>query len=626
MMMMICETHKVTTAWWLARYKARVTILSYCAIAMFVAAVRAEKLYWVSGTSSGDFKKVQRANLDGSLVEELLVGTYIFPGDIALDLTGGHIYWTDPLNATICRSALDGSNTQVIIGSGLTLPGRIALDLTAGKLYWTDPGARRIQRSNLDGTSVQTLVSGTSIMPLGLALEPISGKMYWTDSFDYVVRRANLNGSNLETIVTGLFEPSSITLDAGLQKIYWLEGNGLPTNGKLSRANLDGSSLEVLISSLTLSPDMALDVPAGKVYWSNPTLNGQIWRANLSDGSQVEAVVTNTPRAGGFAIDAMTQLIYFADNTYHMIRRAQLDGSNIQNLVTGGLATPLGIAVDPETRRIYWTGGGAIYASDLVGNMPAPVLTQLLYPTYLTLHLPLGKVFWTDIIANTIQSANLDGSQIEEIIVSDNPTGIAVDIDNAKIYWTDPGDAIRRANLDGTNIETLVTTELSYPMGIALDVDTNHMYWADHGSNKIQRAKLDGSGIEDVLTGLSSPEGIAIHKSLGKIYWNESESSPNGRIRRADLGGTNIEDIVTGLNAPHWIAITCVPEPYGDVDHSGIVDVGDVLCTLDGFGNVSLCLDGDIAPCNDDGTIDLGDILFVLDAFAGNPPCPDPCL
>ena len=84
-----------------------------------------------------------------------------------------------------------------------------------------------------------------------------------------------------------------------------------------------------------------------------------------------------------------------------------------------------------------------------------------------------------------------------------------------KMYWTDNGtDKIQRANLDGSNVEDLVTTGLSNPRGIALDLINSKMYWTDFGTEKIQRANLDGSNVEDlVTTGLSFPFGIALEVS-----------------------------------------------------------------------------------------------------------------
>ena len=77
------------------------------------------------------------------------------------------------------------------------------------------------------------------------------------------------------------------------------------------------------------------------------------------------------------------------------------------------------------------------------------------------------------------------------------------------IFWTDFGaDKIQRANLDGSNIEDLVTQGLSVPTGIALDVVGGKMYWTDlaNYTDKIQRANLDGSDVQDLVTqGLRGP-------------------------------------------------------------------------------------------------------------------------
>lgn len=69
---------------------------------------------------------------------------------------------------------------------------------------------------------------------------------------------------------------------------------------------------------------------------------------------------------------------------------------------------------------------------------------------------------------------------------------------------------------------------------------------------------------------------------------------------------------------------TGTPILYGDVNHDGIVDLGDILCVLDGFqGLFNDCSQGDvdIANCAPDQIIDLQDILAILDAFEGTATC-----
>ena len=81
-------------------------------------------------------------------------------------------------------------------------PRGIALDVTGGKMYWTDWGTNKIQRANLDGTDVQDLVTTELENPKGIALDVTGGKMYWTDSRNFgEIHRANLDGTNVEKLL-----------------------------------------------------------------------------------------------------------------------------------------------------------------------------------------------------------------------------------------------------------------------------------------------------------------------------------------------------------------------------------------------------------------------------------------
>ena len=124
------------------------------------------KLYWTDwGTD-----KIQRSNLDGSGVEDLITTGLEFPVGLALDVSGGKLYWTDADTDKIQRSNLDGSGVEDLVTTGLGAPFGLALDVSGGKLYWTDAGTDKIQCSNLDGSGVEDLVTTGLESPDGLAL------------------------------------------------------------------------------------------------------------------------------------------------------------------------------------------------------------------------------------------------------------------------------------------------------------------------------------------------------------------------------------------------------------------------------------------------------------------------
>ena len=138
-----------------------------------------------------------------------------------------------------------------------------------------------------------------------------------------------------------------------------------------------------------------------------------------------------------------------------------------------------------------------------------------------------------------------------------SPGGLALDVANGKMYWTDSfWHKIQRANLDGSNVEDVITSGLGGPSGLALDVANGKMYWTELNRNRIQRANLDGSNIEDLVTrGLGKPNELVLDLAGGKMYWTNRDFS---KIQRANLDGSNIEDLVTiadGLSDPTALAL-----------------------------------------------------------------------
>ena len=514
-------------------------------------------MYWTdSGTD-----KIQRANLDGSNIEDLVTRGLGTPVGIALDVAGGKMYWTDYETSKIQRANLDGSNVQDLITQGVRGPDGIALDVAGGKMYWADSGTGKIQRANLDGSNVQNLVTQGLETPAGIALDVAGGKMYWVD-FGEVgegaqwgqekIQCANLDGSNVQTLVTraqGLalvrsiavgfsapVDPVPVVPTPSQPFIYWTDEGA----DKIQRANLDGSNVQDLVTTGLDNPDgIALDVAGGKMYWAD------------------------------FGTDK--------------IQRANLDGSNVQDLVTTGLDNPEGIALDV-------TG---------------------------------GKMYWTDAGTGKIQRANLDGSNVQDLVTTglDEPEGIALDVSGGKMYWTDyDTDKIQRANLDGSNVQDLVTTGLGLPLGIALDVTGGKMYWTDAGTEKIQRANLDGTNVQDLVTGLDIPSGIALDVASGKMYWMDRGTD---KIQRANLDGSTVQDLVTGLDTPSGIALgissQAIPPPVReDVNRDRVVDVQDIVYVAQHYGQTGQS-DADV---NRDGVVNIDDIVLVAAVVDSTPAAP----
>ena len=605
------------------------------------------KIYWTD-RDNVDFRNpngrnsICRMNLDGTNIETLITGGPSVKEAIALDTAGGKMYWVDWNTFTgtgkIQRANLNGTNVEDVVPE-LVDPRGIALDLSQGKMYWTDGGAGKIQRANLDGENIEDLVTGLD-NPTYIALDFNSGKLYWTDWTSGKVQRANFDGSNVEDLVVGLGHAAGIALDSLNGKMYWTHWFTNFQGSKIQRANLDGSNVEDLVTGFGLSVGIALGIPqapAGLRFDPN-TIADQTFTVGthaslnlpVATGGTALYTYTLTPEPpAGLRFDARDRWIggtpttpipattytytatdtagltasltftitvqetpsltdaymYWASWGLSSIQRAKLDGTNLQNLVTG-LTWPRDVALDIVGNKMYWVDAGAnkVQRANLDGSNVEDLVNTQGQPFGVAVDTTNGKLYWSTWNPGKIRRANLDGTNVEDFVTGlSEPEDIDLDLSRGKIYWTDTvTNKIQRANLDGTNIEDLVTTGLSHPLGLTLDVLEGKIYWTNSsfhtgpwpGLDKIQRANLDGTNVEDlVTTGLVAASGIDLDLSDGKMYWTDIVTN---KIQRANLDGSSVEDvIVSSANAlinPNSLAIGIPQTPGLRFDPNMIAD------------------------------------------------------
>ncbi|MCH8333302.1 IPT/TIG domain-containing protein, partial [Candidatus Sumerlaeota bacterium] len=269
-------------------------------------------------------------------------------------------------------------------------------------------------------------------------------------------------------------------------------------------------------------------------------------------------------------------MIYWVGSGH--LARASADGAGVEELVSG-LEGPDGVGLDLLRNRVYWTNmargpHGSIQRAHLDGTPIQGDEKYLIQPGSLTtgkeieLDLAGGKIYWSDRDGKRIQRANLDGTELEtlisvftrpggEAIPLENPVGMALDIENKKLYFTDRFmGMVLRADMEipegethgtRTYVEILVAgvRDENRPIDIDLDLERGKMYWTDRGSREILRANLDGSGVETLIDAskveIRSPIGISLERAAGRMYWSDVST---GIIHRANLDGGDIEVIV----------------------------------------------------------------------------------
>jgi len=253
----------------------------------------------------------------------------------------------------------------------------------------------------------------------------------------------------------------------------------------------------------------------------------------------------------------------------------------------------------------------------------------------LDLDLSAGKMYWT-VLGSTevrLQRANLDGTNVEVLYGFDGlitGLGIAVEPSLGKVYFAANGipniTRLSQANLNGTGVITLISNpQVSIPEGIVVDSTAGWLYWAERGASAppgVKRSQLNGTGITTLVAGAPA-RALALDRAGGKMYWVAGD--PGTMMRRADLNGSNAETVIPVIGNSRGMAL-CFAK-YGDVapPGNGLIDVDDLLYTLDGFSDPAGHRGLDMFPCGGNGIVDVDDLLAVVHAFEGNFACPDPC-
>jgi hypothetical protein len=263
------------------QYITKETIISPSGIAVDKTA---GKIYWTDIMGS----KIQRANLDGSSVEEITSFRLLRPIDLALDLVNKQIYWTDLGTNDIKKANLDGTNVQIIINSAdiSAFPECIALDVPNKKIYYTTQGSIGIYRANFDGTNREILIRFFNQRAIGdqFALDLENKKIYWSEAGDVnAIMRANLDGSQRDTFFRKPYtSDGGISIDVTNKKIYWM------VDSLLQRVNFDGTNPINLINNLPVLQSR----PGGYMTWgaSHSYVAGEITSNKVSDLEQLTGV------------------------------------------------------------------------------------------------------------------------------------------------------------------------------------------------------------------------------------------------------------------------------------------------------------------------------------------------
>jgi low density lipoprotein receptor-related protein 5/6 len=99
-------------------------------------------------------------------------------------------------------------------------------------------------------------------------------------------------------------------------------------------------------------------------------------------------------------------------------------------------------------------------------------------------------IYYTDSTYDVIAVVHVSGTPKKIVIETmlDDPRSIAVDPNNAMIYWTSWGGSpkIERAYMSGKARTTLIGQDLSRPNAVVLDFDSRKLFWGDWGLDTVE--------------------------------------------------------------------------------------------------------------------------------------------
>ena len=552
----------------------------------------ANKVYW----SDSGVNKIRRANPDGSGIEDVVTEGTPAPQGMALDVAQNKIYWAEASRHAILRANLDGSEVETVVETDTTVqPFDLVLDLDNDVFYWVGSFLEGgIYRTNLDGSGTELIIQETDTTDVtNMALDSVNGKLYWTDLRRDVILRSNLDGSNVEVVIPELDDnvsPYDLFLDVNQGRLYWSD----QAKDAIYSANLDGSDIQLIMETDEIS-DMAVDFENGKIYFVD-LFNSKVLSVGL-DGANQDVLIEgdiNVPEV--MALDLVNERVIYKDRWIPQLQSVGFeDGVVSETPFTKRTSIDAAtIAVDNRRGKVYWALflPTAIQRANFDGSMSEQIrMPDDLRPISMTLDVGLERMYWIafdpDDSSYSFYASDPGLEDVDTLIrpgVIERARGLAIHPGAGKIFWVNPtANIIQRANLDGSDIEDIVTGDIGFPANVAVDLVANKIYWPNYEGNKIQRANLDGTEIEDVMDAYY-PEFIALQLPLSVATNLDDEAvslpegfSVSGAYPNPFFGSTNLSYAVNGTGTVRIAVYDVLGREIAELEngtkHSGEHDI-----------------------------------------------------
>ncbi|KAI5724237.1 hypothetical protein M8J77_000155 [Diaphorina citri] len=211
--------------------------------------------------------------------------------------------------------------------------------------------------------------------------------------------------------------------------------------------------------------------------------------ANLSRPLKPVTIIKDLEEGAAIDYYYKKSMVCWTDHGTEMISCCTFDGNNVgskHNVITNGLITPDGLAIDWLTEKLYWTDSetNKLEVSSLDGKKRKVLYWEDIdQPRAIALVPQDSIMFWTDWgEVPKIERGAMNGDPRHRKVIVDStifwPNGIAIDFNNRLLYWIDGRlTFIEVMDYDGRNRRKIADKEILYPFALSMFGDK--LYWTD---------------------------------------------------------------------------------------------------------------------------------------------------
>ncbi|KAL3837625.1 hypothetical protein ACJMK2_022971 [Sinanodonta woodiana] len=170
-----------------------------------------------------------------------------------------------------------------------------------------------------------TIALENSYNPNAITYDPIDRNIYWTDQRFSQILSLSIDGDMKHTIrqLNRSTYPQAIAVDALSRLLFYADTEHI---GVLS---LEGSIHKIVISyNNTHLSVIAIDPINGTIYWTSWWINGKIEKSNYDGTNRQEIINSGLATPTGLTLDIRAGVLYWCDFSTAMLERANVDGTN----------------------------------------------------------------------------------------------------------------------------------------------------------------------------------------------------------------------------------------------------------------------------------------------------------